>query len=127
MTGVQTCALPILDSVVIAVNGQVADGQDLSWIWDVRFEDFEGQQVLAAGERGTDLAVRLGYAGVRHTLIKDTVDAVLACPPGRVEVLANYTAFRDLKRELERRGATTIEATEATEAAETVETKEDAR
>lgn len=110
-----------VDSVVIAVNGQVADGQDLSWIWDVRFEDFEGQQVLAAGERGTDLAVRLGYAGVRHTLIKDTVDAVLACPPGRVEVLANYTAFRDLKRELERRGAKTVEADEA------AETKEDAR
>lgn len=27
--------------VVIAVNGQVADGEDLSWLWDVRFEDFE--------------------------------------------------------------------------------------
>ncbi|WP_311488809.1 MurT ligase domain-containing protein [uncultured Corynebacterium sp.] len=127
-----------VDSVVIAVNGQVADGQDLSWIWDVRFEDFEGQQVLAAGERGTDLAVRLGYAGVRHTLIKDTVDAVLACPPGRVEVLANYTAFRDLKRELERRGAKTVEADEAVEAngtdaisttgeATTTATEEDAR
>ena len=121
-----------VDSVVIAVNGQVADGQDLSWIWDVRFEDFEGQQVLAAGERGTDLAVRLGYAGVRHTLIKDTVDAVLACPPGRVEVLANYTAFRDLKRELERRGATTVEAdgTDApstTGEAATTATEEDAR
>ena len=124
-----------VDSVVIAVNGQVADGQDLSWIWDVRFEDFEGQQVLAAGERGTDLAVRLGYAGVRHTLIKDTVDAVLACPPGRVEVLANYTAFRDLKRELERRGAKTVEADEAngtdatstTGEATTMATEEDAR
>ena len=124
-----------VDSVVIAVNGQVADGQDLSWIWDVRFEDFEGQQVLAAGERGTDLAVRLGYAGVRHTLIKDTVDAVLACPPGRVEVLANYTAFRDLKRELERRGATAVEADEAngtdaistTGEATTTATEEDAR
>ncbi|WOH95492.1 Mur ligase family protein [Corynebacterium urealyticum] len=124
-----------VDSVVIAVNGQVADGQDLSWIWDVRFEDFEGQQVLAAGERGTDLAVRLGYAGVRHTLIKDTVDAVLACPPGRVEVLANYTAFRDLKRELQRRGATTVEADEAngtdaistTGEATTTATEEDAR
>ena len=124
-----------VDSVVIAVNGQVADGQDLSWIWDVRFEDFEGQQVLAAGERGTDLAVRLGYAGVRHTLIKDTVEAVLACPPGRVEVLANYTAFRDLKRELERRGAKTVEADEAngtdatstTGEATTTATEEDAR
>ena len=124
-----------MELVVIAVNGQVADGQDLSWIWDVRFEDFEGQQVLAAGERGTDLAVRLGYAGVRHTLIKDTVDAVLACPPGRVEVLANYTAFRDLKRELERRGATAVEADEAngtdaistTGEATTTATEEDAR
>jgi mur ligase middle domain protein len=31
------------------------------------------------------------------------MDAILACPEGRVEVLANYTAFRDLKRALVRR------------------------
>lgn len=92
------------DSLVISVNGQVADGQDLSWLWDVRFENFEELKVVAAGERGTDLAVRLGYAGVEHTLIKDTVDAIRSCPPGRVEVLANYTAFRDLKKVLDRAG-----------------------
>ncbi|MDZ4269062.1 MAG: MurT ligase domain-containing protein, partial [Mycobacterium sp.] len=45
--------------VVIAVNGQVPDGEDLSWLWDVRFEHFETVPVVAAGERGTDLAVRL--------------------------------------------------------------------
>lgn len=89
------------DSLVISVNGQVADGQDLSWLWDVRFENFEGLKVVSAGERGTDLAVRLGYAGVEHTLVKDTVEAIRSCPPGRVEVLANYTAFRDLKRVLD--------------------------
>ena len=50
--------------VVIAVNGQVPDGEDLSWLWDVRFEHFERTAVVAAGERGTDLAVRLGYADV---------------------------------------------------------------
>lgn len=49
--------------VVISVNGQVPDGEDLSWLWDVRFEHFEQTEVVAAGERGTDLAVRLGYAG----------------------------------------------------------------
>src|SRR6202034_3120125 len=52
--------------VVIAVNGRVPDGEDLSWLWDVRFEhfgeSFKGTPVVAAGERGTDLAVRLGYA-----------------------------------------------------------------
>ena len=88
--------------VVIAVNGQVPDGEDLSWLWDVRFEHFEGTAVVAAGERGTDLAVRLGYAGVDHTLVHDTVKAIGSCPPGHVEVIANYTAFLQLNRVLNR-------------------------
>lgn len=107
--------------VVISVNGQVPDGEDLSWLWDVRFEDLAGESrasrgesgehhprgerpVVAAGERGTDLAVRLGYAGVRHTLVHDTVAAIASCPPGRVEVVANYTAFLQLQRALARHG-----------------------
>lgn len=97
-------ALSMLDrdaaGVVIAVNGQVPDGEDLSWLWDVRFEHFENVPVVAAGERGTDLAVRLGYAGVEHTLVHDTMAAIASCPPGRVEVLANYTAFLQLNRRL---------------------------
>ncbi|WP_257161993.1 MurT ligase domain-containing protein [Corynebacterium cystitidis] len=88
------------DGLVIAVNGQVADGEDLSWLWDVRFEDFEGVSVIAAGERGTDLAVRLLYAEIDYELIHDPIEAIRACPPGRVEALANYTAFRDLKRNI---------------------------
>ena len=88
--------------VVIAVNGQVPDGEDLSWLWDVRFEHFGGTSVVAAGERGTDLAVRLGYAEVQHALIHDTVAAINSCPPGHVEVVANYTAFLQLQRALER-------------------------
>ena len=91
------------DGLVIAVNGQVADGEDLSWLWDVRFEDFGELAVKASGERGTDLAVRLTYADIQHELVPNMMDAVLACPEGRVEVLANYTAFRDLKRALVRR------------------------
>jgi UDP-N-acetylmuramyl tripeptide synthase len=89
--------------VVISVNGQVPDGEDLSWLWDVRFEHFEDTFVVAAGERGTDLAVRLTYAGVDHTLVHDTVAAIESCPPGHVEVIANYTAFLQLQRALERR------------------------
>ncbi len=86
--------------VVISVNGQVPDGEDLSWLWDVRFEHFDDTTVVAAGERGTDLAVRLGYAGVKHSLVHDTVQAIESCPPGRVEVVANYTAFLQLQRAL---------------------------
>jgi UDP-N-acetylmuramyl tripeptide synthase len=111
-------ALSMIDKqgagVVIAVNGQVPDGEDLSWLWDVRFEHFgdeplarsasgTGTHVVAAGERGTDLAVRLTYAGVDHTLVHDTVAAIESCPPGHVEVIANYTAFLQLQRALGRR------------------------
>jgi UDP-N-acetylmuramyl tripeptide synthase len=88
--------------VVIAINGQVPDGEDLSWLWDVRFEHFAGVPVVAAGERGTDLAVRLGYAGAEHTLVHDPLAAIESCPPGPVEVVANYTAFLQLQQRLGR-------------------------
>ncbi|WP_067664348.1 Mur ligase family protein [Nocardia miyunensis] len=94
---------PAATGLVIAVNGQVPDGEDLSWLWDVRFEHFEGTQVVGAGERATDLAVRLTYAGVEHTTVPNPLRAITSCPPGQVEVLANYTAFRDLNRDLEAR------------------------
>jgi UDP-N-acetylmuramyl tripeptide synthase len=89
-------------SVVIAVNGQVPDGEDLSWLWDVNFEHFVEHSVVATGERGTDLAVRLGYAGVDHALVANAVEAITSRPPGHVEVVANYTAFLALHRTLGR-------------------------
>ncbi|MBY6682220.1 DUF1727 domain-containing protein [Rhodococcus sp. BP-316] len=96
---------PAADGLVIAVNGQVPDGEDLSWLWDVRFEHFENTTVVAAGERATDLGVRLTYAGADHTVVPNPLRAIASCPPGRVEVLANYTAFRDLGRALARETA----------------------
>lgn len=99
------------DGLVIAVNGQVADGTDLSWLWDVVFENFGALKVVASGERSADLAVRLGYAGVDHDTVPDMLDALRACPPGRVEVLANYTAFRDLKKALEKTLERTLDKT----------------
>lgn len=93
-------ALSMIDpeaaGLVIAVNGQVPDGEDLSWLWDVRFEHFENSAVVASGERAADLGVRLLYAGAEHTTVDDPIAAIASCPPGRVDVLANYTAFRDL-------------------------------
>ena len=91
------------DGVVIAVNARQGDGEDVSWLWDVAFGDsgnFGDAQVVATGERATDLAVRLLYAGIDHQLVHDPVEAIRACPPGRVEVLANYTALLNLRKAL---------------------------
>ncbi|MET7998072.1 MurT ligase domain-containing protein [Amycolatopsis sp. NPDC005232] len=95
--------LPLLDPrapVVIAVNSSEADGRDTSWLWDVPFEDLRGRPVVAAGARASDLAVRLTYAEVRHTVCRRPADAVTSLPPGPVEFVANYTAFRDAHQQL---------------------------
>jgi UDP-N-acetylmuramyl tripeptide synthase len=81
---------------VLVINAQEADGRDLSWLWDVPFEKLQGRTVVASGERATDLAVRLTYAEVEHTIVPDPLEAIDTLPAGPVEVIANYTAFRDL-------------------------------
>ncbi|WP_229372532.1 MurT ligase domain-containing protein [Umezawaea beigongshangensis] len=81
---------------VLVINANEADGRDLSWLWDVPFERLRGRRVVASGERATDLAVRLTYAEVEHTIVPDPMKAIDSLPIGPVEVIANYTAFRDL-------------------------------
>jgi lipid II isoglutaminyl synthase (glutamine-hydrolysing) len=94
-----------VDEVVLSVNARTADGFDTSWLWDVPFERLAGRAVVATGERRLDLAVRLRYAGVEHTVVDGPVTAVdhavARSPEGaRVEFLGNYTAFADLRRAL---------------------------
>ena len=52
--------------VLFVLNNNIADGRDVSWIWDVDFERTVGQTatLVAAGSRALDLALRLKYAGV---------------------------------------------------------------
>lgn len=99
---------PRIDQVVIGVNGQVPDGQDLSWLWDVDFSGLvKGRdavpRVIACGERGADLAVRLEYANVHCELVATAMEALERLERGRVEVLLNYTALRDFKTILDAR------------------------
>lgn len=93
--------------VIIGINAGVADGRDPSWLWDVPFEQLRGRLVVATGERGRDLAVRLRYADVRHTYEPDYRKAVALAAAGRasprppeIDFVANYTSFQDARRAL---------------------------
>jgi UDP-N-acetylmuramyl tripeptide synthase len=97
---------------IIGLNDRKADGTDVSWIWDVDFEQLKdkAQMVIPAGVRAHDLAVRLKYAGVKaeapqtdpgkalDLLIKLTKEG------DTVHLLCTYTAMLDLRAELVRRG-----------------------
>ena len=72
------------------------------FLFDVDFSPLRGRDVLITGDRAFDLAVRLEVNDVpfRHVLTFE--EAVRAAPPGRLEVIANYTAFQDIRAELDR-------------------------
>jgi UDP-N-acetylmuramyl tripeptide synthase len=104
--------------VIIGINARVADGRDPSWLWDVPFERLRGRLVVATGDRARDLAVRLRYAEVEHTLVPGYREAVRVAatsiehpssrsggiPGGEnpVDLAANYTSFQDARAELRR-------------------------
>jgi UDP-N-acetylmuramyl tripeptide synthase len=93
--------LELLDSepgrpVIVDFNSRTADGRDPSWLWDVPFERLRGRQVLVTGERREDVGVRLAYADVPHKLYPNAEAAAADAPEGVLDVVANYTAFRDL-------------------------------
>jgi UDP-N-acetylmuramyl tripeptide synthase len=85
---------------LLVVNAREADGRDTSWLWDVPFERLapSGNGVVAAGEKAADLGLRLSYAGVDHATVTNPLHALAHLPAGKVDVVANYTAFRALTR-----------------------------
>ena len=83
-------------SLIVDFNSQTADGRDPSWIWDVPFERLAGRPVFVTGERKEDMSVRLAYAGVSHSVYPSAEAAADAALEPVLDVVANYTAFRDL-------------------------------
>ena len=109
--------------VVVGINARIQDGRDPSWLWDVPFERLRGRFVVATGERGRDLAVRLHYAEVEHQFVADELDAIrraaaAVTPPHgsagahadevefgvevevgvEVDVAANYSSFQQFRK-----------------------------
>ncbi|HEU5367767.1 MAG TPA: DUF1727 domain-containing protein [Ktedonobacterales bacterium] len=95
------------------MNDNAADGRDVSWIWDVDFEQLTGKDLALtiSGARADDLAVRLKYAGVSGT-VEENIAAALsraldATPQGEtLYIVPTYTAMLAVRGELERRGYT---------------------
>jgi UDP-N-acetylmuramyl tripeptide synthase len=87
---------------LLSINARDPDGLDTSWLYDVDFSPLRGRHVLITGDRAMDLAVRLEVNGVSFAYVTGFGKALAAVPPGRLEVIANYTAFQDIRAELDR-------------------------
>jgi UDP-N-acetylmuramyl tripeptide synthase len=96
----------------IALNDRIADGRDVSWVWDADFELLTGavRRVVCAGTRAPEMAVRLKYAGWDRDAIEvveriePSLDRALAAADGRLFALPTYTALLELRTLLADRG-----------------------
>src|SRR5687768_4503669 len=99
---------------VVALNDAIADGKDVSWIWDVDFEPLlDGlERVVVTGNRAAELALRFKYAGFAPEAIdvvpelEQGLDRGLELTPDGAElvVLPTYTAMLALRRIVSKRG-----------------------
>ena len=106
--------------LLCVLNDNIADGRDVSWIWDADFELLSGRirRVTCSGTRAAELAVRLKYAGVDPERIRvraDLKDALGDAAGDRPDeaaplyALPTYTAMLSLRELLVARGEVSSE------------------
>jgi UDP-N-acetylmuramyl tripeptide synthase len=95
-----------------ALNDRIADGRDVSWIWDADFEVLAGRvrRATCSGTRAEEMALRLKYAGIDAEIeverdLERSLDAAVGkSSSGRLYALPTYTALLELRDLLARRG-----------------------
>jgi len=103
--------------VLLALNDNIADGRDVSWIWDVDFDMLRDRlgKVVCSGIRAADMALRVKYAelGEESLAVEPDLEAALdaaletVVPGGTLYIVPTYTAMLDLRRIMVKRGLVT--------------------
>ncbi|MBI2029118.1 Mur ligase family protein [Candidatus Gottesmanbacteria bacterium] len=93
-------------TIIFALNDRIADGTDVSWIWDVDFDEIVSKtnNILCTGDRANDMAIRIKYAGDKD--IKPIFDLNKAIEKGlentreneTLYILPTYTAMLDIRK-----------------------------
>ena len=96
----------------IAINDLIADGRDVSWLWDVDFEIMKGktEKIFVSGIRSSDMSLRLKYAGLKTDRLNSNINEALeaaynSLPPGKtLFIFPTYTAMLEIKKFLAKKG-----------------------
>lgn len=94
---------PQSTSVLFAINDKIADGTDVSWLWDAALEDIRGYQgmIVCSGSRAHDMALRLKYAGIKNMHVEPDLHMALNyvsthSNSKNLYILPTYTAMLDI-------------------------------
>lgn len=98
-------------SILFLLNDNIADGKDVSWIWDVDFESLPHNfELFFGGRRAYDMALRLKYAGqiIKKENISTNIKAIFekavskTSPSNTIFIFPSYTALLDLRNYLQK-------------------------
>ncbi len=100
---------PSQKDVFVVINDNAQDGKDISWIWDVEFEQLKNANIhslFAGGIRKDDLALRLKYGGLKNIRIMENnyenLKSVVMHSKRPLYLLVNYTALFSTQDNLKR-------------------------
>ncbi len=98
--------------LLFVLNDNIADGFDVSWIWDINFNNLNNvSRIITSGTRAYDIAIRIKTSGFPTEKIEpylNLADAVKALYKTDVKkyVIANYTSLQPTRHELRKFGET---------------------
>lgn len=86
---------------MIAINDNVADGRDVSWLWNVYF-DLLKEVKITTGTRAADMALRLKYDDVPTKKVEEDIavalDKFLKSNKRPKRIFATYTAMLEIRK-----------------------------
>jgi len=98
-------------SIMAILNDNIADGRDVSWIWDTNWEILKDKiaEITVSGNRALDLALRLKYAGIpqEKILTDSNIKTALSSAASRGKpliILPTYTAMLEIQARLGGKG-----------------------
>lgn len=111
---IRTLAVKNNLNLLVALNDNIADGRDVSWIWDTNWESLKGKvkTVFIAGSRAHDMALRLKYANINvytNNLQEDIYYSINQAinklkTNDTLIILPTYTALLEVQKSLEKWG-----------------------
>jgi len=96
--------------LLFVLNDNMADGFDVSWIWDINFDNLNNvSRIVTSGSRAYDIAIRIKTSRFPANKIEPYLnlsEAVKALYKTNVKkyVIANYTALQPTRKELRQVG-----------------------
>ncbi len=97
------------DAVLFVVNDKLADGRDVSWLWDVDFTSkiTDDMKLFTSGVRAYDMALRLkqdGFATETDSSVPAMIQMLMKSDYNNVVIIPTYTALFEVRSALSKYG-----------------------